>query len=258
MNIITLNTKGGVGKSFIATQILPLAFYNNNDANINIFEIDNNNKTALSTKIIQFLNLDVNNIDKILFDVEFSEDINIIDAGGGDDTKSVIKAFAEANIQVDLFVIPITKDFEVIKNLKDTIELIKKHYDDANILIVLNRVVADAKSEFIYFFGNEEYGVESIKDKLKDVKYIAIKDYNEIDIVKNLHKTTALDLLLSYKKVLENEREYRQSWHKEAKEKYKDKEQQRAYYAKKLQKLLLIKRINNIQQNIQQLFKAIV
>ena len=43
-NILVANTKGGVGKSFVATQILPLALSNND---INIFELDNNNKTTL-------------------------------------------------------------------------------------------------------------------------------------------------------------------------------------------------------------------
>ncbi len=257
-NISVLNTKGGVGKSFISTQILPLAFYDNDDVKINIFEVDNNNKTTLQTNVIEFLNLDVNNIDKILLDVQFSDNINIIDAGGGDDTKAVIKSLAENNVDIDVFIVPILKDFEITKNLIDTINLIKQYYNDAKIVVALNKVVSDAKQEFIYFFGNEELNVESIADKLDDdINIVAIKDYNEIDIIKNLHKTTALDAILQYKDVLENESDYKQKWIKEAKEFSNDKDEQREYFADKMKKLLLIKRLNNIKNNIQEIFKQI-
>ena len=258
MNIAVLNTKGGVGKSFISTQILPLAFYNNNDVKINIFEVDNNNKTTLQTNIIEFLNLDVNNIDKILFDVQFSNNINIIDSGGGDDTKNVIKALAENSVEISFFIVPILKDFEVSKNLIDTINLIKQYYKNTKIVVVLNKVVSDAKQEFIYFFGNEELNVESVADKLDDnVSIIMIKDYNEIDIIKNLHKTTALDAILQYEDVLENEADYKKKWIKEAKEFSDNKDKQREYFANKMKKLLLIKRLNNIKNNIQEIFKQI-
>ena len=258
MNIAVLNTKGGVGKSFISTQILPLAFYNNNNTNINIFEVDNNNKTTLQTDVIEFLNLNINNIDKILLDVQFSDNINIIDSGGGDDTKNVIKSLSENSVEIDVFIVPILKDFEVSKNLIDTINLIKQYYNNVKIVVALNKVVSDAKQEFIYFFGSDELNVESIIDKLDDdISVIAIKDYNEIDIIKNLHKTTALDAILQYQDVLENEADYKQKWIKEAKEFSDDKDEQREYFADKMKKLLLIKRLNNIKNNIQEIFKQI-
>ena len=258
MNIAVVNTKGGVGKSFVSTQILPLAFYKDN-ASINIFEVDNNNKTTLNTETIEFLNLDVNNIDKILLDVQFSDNINIIDSGGGDDTKAVIKALAENGVEIDVFIVPILKDFEVTKNLIDTINLIKQHYDNAKIVVALNKVVNDAKSEFIYFFGNEELGVDGIVNELDDnIAIVAIKDYNEIDIIKNLHKTTALDAILQYKDVIENESAYKQKWIKEAKEFSDDKNEQREYFADKMKKLLLIKRLNNIKNNIQEIFNKVI
>ena len=118
MNLLVVNTKGGVGKSFVATQILPLAL---NSSNINIFELDNNNKTTLKSNLINFKNLNTHDLDEILFDVSFADEVvNIIDAGGGDDTIEVITALSKNDVEIDTFVIPVLKDFEVTKNLKDT------------------------------------------------------------------------------------------------------------------------------------------
>jgi hypothetical protein len=262
MNILVCNTKGGVGKSFISTQILPLAFYYYNDnKKINIFEVDNNNNTAINTNILNFMNLDTNRIDEILFDTYNNDLINIIDSGGGDDTKAVISNLAENGVEINLFVIPVLKDFEQIKNLQDTINLIKKNYNNYKIVIALNKVVNSGKDEFIYFWGNSEYGIDGYFNEIKDnenIFIIEIKDYNEIDIIKNIYKTTASDALAEYADVLQNEPEYKQKWLKEAKSKFKEINEQRNYFAKKMQKLLLIKRLNNIKNNIQQIFNQIL
>jgi len=258
MNILTLNTKGGVGKSFISTQILPLAFYDDSKK-INVFEVDNNNNSKLNTEYIEFLNLDVNNIDKILLDVEFSDDINIIDAGGGDDTKNVIKSLAEAAVEIDLFVVPLLKDYEVTKNLIDTINLIRHYYHNAKIVVALNRIVNDARSEFIYFFGNEELNVEGVINELdENINIVLINDYNEIDVIKNLHKTTSLDAILKNLDVIENEREYRAKWKQEALQISDDKSVQRAYFSKKIKDTILIKRLITIQQKIKEIFKEVI
>jgi len=258
MNILTLNTKGGVGKSFISTQILPLAFYDDSKK-INVFEVDNNNNSKLNTEYIEFLNLDVNNIDKILLDVEFSDDINIIDAGGGDDTKNVIKSLAEAAVEIDLFVVPLLKDYEVTKNLIDTINLIRHYYPGAKIVVALNRIVKSAKDEFIYFFGNDELGVEGVINKLdENISIVLINDYNEIDVIKNLHKTTSLDAILKNLDVIENEREYRAKWKQEALQISDDKSVQRAYFSKKIKDTILIKRLITIQQKIKEIFEEVI
>ena len=249
-NILVVNTKGGVGKSFVATQILPLAL-NNNNSNINIFELDNNNKTTLKSNLINFKNLNTSNLDEILFDVSFSDEItNIIDAGGGNDTIQVIEALAKNDVEIDYFIIPILKDFEVTKNLLDTINLIKKEFENPKITIILNKLNNDYKKEFIYIFGAQDYGIEGILGELEDIKILAIKDYNEIDIVKNIYNTTAKDLLETGQEIIDNFAEYKAEWHKEAKET----EDPRSYFAKKMGFYRLIKNLIQIQTNIKTLF----
>jgi len=256
MNIVVSNTKGGVGKSFIATQILPLAFYKNKE-NINVFELDNNNKTLLQSKVLNFKNLNVNAIDEILLDVAFADDtVNIIDAGGGDDTKAVISALAENDVNIDAFIVPITRDFEVIKNLEDTIKLIKDNYKKPQIYVILNKVEQgeSVEEQFLYLFGNKEYEIDGVIDKFNDVTFIPVKNYKEIDIVKNIYKTTSLDVITSGKEIIDNLKEYQKKWINEAKEKYEKIDEQRKYFAKKMAFYRLIKKMINIQQAIQNAF----
>jgi len=249
MNLAVVNTKGGVGKSFVATQILPLALNSSN--NINIFELDNNNKTTLKSNLINFKNLNTKSLDEILFDVSFADEItNIIDAGGGNDTTEVITALAKNDVEIDTFVIPVLKDFEVTKNLLDTINLIQKEFENPKIIIVLNKLIQDPKSEFIYIFGAQEYGIEGILGELEDIEIVAIKDYSEIDIVKNIYNTTAKDLLETGQEIIDNFAEYKSKWHKEAKET----SDPRAYFAKKMGFYRLIKNLIQIQTNIKTLF----
>jgi len=253
-NIAVVNTKGGVGKSFISTQILPLAFCANKQ--INIFELDNNNKTTLNSKVLNFKNLNVNSIDEILMDVAFADEVvNIIDAGGGDDTKAVLNALAENAVNIDVFVVPITRDFEVIKNLQDTLTLIREKYENPTIYVLLNKVneTEPLEQQFMYLFGNKEYEVEGIVEKLGDVTLIPVKNYAEIDIVKNIYKTTSLDVVLEGKEIVDNLKQYQSQWYAEAK-KLKDSAEQKKYFAKKMAFYRLIKKMINIQEAVQNAF----
>jgi len=254
MNIAVVNTKGGVGKSFISTQILPLAF--NNKTEINIFELDNNNKTTLNSKVLNFKNLNINDIDEILMDVAFADKtINIIDAGGGDDTKAVLNALSENAVNVDYFIVPVTRDFEVIKNLLDTLTLIREKFENPTIYVLLNKVneTEPLEQQFMYLFGNKEYEVEGIIDELGDVTFVPVKNYNEIDIVKNIYKTTAKDVAQEGKEIVDNLKQYQSQWYNEAK-KLKDTAEQKRYFAKKMAFYRLIKKMINIQEAVQNAF----
>ena len=252
-NIVIANTKGGAGKSFLATQIVPLAL---EIGNINIFEIDDNNKTSLQSNIIQFKHLDTHNIDEILFEVEIG-DLNIIDAGGGNDTKEVIKALKDNNVNVDYFIVPATKDFEVIKNIKDTIDLIRENYADSFIYLVLNKVKEkdNLKDEFMYLFGSSEYEIKGVIDELKVNKIVAVSDYNEIDIVKNIYKTTAVDLIQSGADIVNNFEKYKKQWIEEAMKKFEDKKTQSDYYKKKMAFYRLLKKLFTIKESIKNVFE---
>ena len=256
MNVLVSNTKGGVGKSFVSTQILPLAF--SADKQINIFELDNNNKTTLNSKVLNFKNLNVNDVDEILLDVAFADSvINIIDAGGGDDTKAVLNALSENAVNIDTFIVPITRDFEVIKNLLDTLNLIREKFENPQIYVLLNKV--DEKEnekleeQFMYLFGSEEYGVDSIVEKLGDVTLIPVKNYSAVDVVKNVHKTTAKDVVMHGKEIVDNLREYQAQWYKEA-QKIKDEKARKKYFAKQMGYYRIIKKMLKIQESVKNAF----
>ena len=253
MNIVITNSKGGVGKTFIATQILPLSLKNISE--INIFEIDDNNDTELSTDIINFRHLDTKNVDDILFDVETTE-LNIIDSGGGNDSKEVVKALASNKINVDYFIVPTVKDFETIKNIEDTIKTIREYYSDVPIYLVLNKVQnkENVKNEFMYLFGSDKYNINGILDKLDVNKIVAIQDYNELDIVKNIHKTTSLDLITKGEKIVKNIDEYKKKWIMEAEEKFQDKKEKSEYYKDKMSHYRLLDSLMDIRDNIQKAF----
>jgi len=254
MNIAVVNTKGGVGKSFVSTQILPLAF--NNDKQINIFELDNNNKTTLNSKVLNFKNLNVNNVDEILMDVAFADEVvNIIDAGGGDDTKAVLNALSENVVNVDYFIVPITRDFEIIKNLQDTLMLIREKFENPTIYVLLNKVneIETLEEQFMYLFGSKEYEIDGILDNLGDVTLIPVKNYNEIDIVKNIYKTTAKDVATEGKEIVDNLKQYQAQWYAEAK-KLKDSAEQKRYFAKQMAFYRLIKKMINIQESVKNAF----
>jgi len=253
MNVLVCNTKGGVGKSFVSTQILPLAF---NNKQINIFELDNNNKTTLNSKVLNFKNLNVNSIDEILMDVAFADEVvNIIDAGGGDDTKAVLNALSENAVNVDYFIVPIVRDFEVIKNLKDTLNLIRNKFENPNIYVLLNKTneTEPLEQQFMYLFGSKEFEIDGIINELGDVTLIPVKNYNEIDIVKNIYKTTSLDVVLEGKEIVDNLKQYQSQWYNEAK-KLKDSAEQKKYFAKKMAFYRLIKKMISIREAVQNAF----
>ena len=229
---LILNTKGGVGKSVIATQILTL-LADKNQA-IEIYEVDNNNKTQLDNASVIIKSFEANKADEALDEAFFEALANenklvIVDAGGGDDTKKVIEAIEKANIDDVEYYIPLNSDLEQQKNVKDTINLIKNIDKKAKVNLILNRAHSldeeAIKKQFISIFGNENYNINGIFDEIKkDIKKVyAIEDNNVLQIVKNIYKTTIKDILEKNEDILNNITELRKEWVKGGKEEFKKK-----------------------------------
>jgi hypothetical protein len=229
---LVLNTKGGVGKSIISTQILTLLANENQE--IEIYEIDNNNRTILDNTKLTIKSFEANKaaeaLDEAFFEALANENkLVIVDAGGGDDTKKIINAIEKAQFGDAEYYIPINSDLEQQKNLIDTINLIKNIDKKAKINIILNRARSldeeSIKNQFINLFGNENYEIEGIFNKIeKDIKKIyAVEDNNVLQIVKNIYKTTLKDILANNRDILQNITELRKEWVKEGKEEFKKK-----------------------------------
>ena len=249
---IVLNTKGGVGKSIVSTQILPLL----TDSEVEIYEVDNNNKTQLDNSKLKIKNFTATKSDEALDEAFFAalsdeDKFVIVDAGGGDDSKKVITAVEKADIDNVEYYIPLNSDLEQQKNIIDTINLIKSIDKEAKVNLILNRAKSldedTIQSQFINIFGDEKYNIDSLFENIKkDVKKVyAVEDNNVLQIVKNIYKTTIKDILANNQDIIDNIAELRKNWVKEGKEEFK----------KKMSFYRLLKDINNFANQIKNQFK---
>ena len=247
---IVINTKGGVGKSLISFNVLTLKY---NIDNVEIYEIDNNNKTTLHNSKLQIKNLNLNKteetIEEAIFNIFADKKNIIIDSGGGDDTKNLIKYIKRADIPFKInFYIPVLNDLEINKNIIDTLNLIQD-IKDKKVYLVLNKVkdINEVEQEFFNLFGNKTYGINGILDEIKDKidNIIIIEDSILFSIVKNIYKKTLLELNLEAEEVVKNINKIRQQLIKKGKEKY----------IEEMKYINLLKDINKLANKIKQQFK---
>lgn len=190
INVI-VNGKGGVGKTVNANHVLPFL-----TSSSIVVEIDSNNFSSIYSNSKQIDGKTVttkqNDLEKAIDDADFDgwEKNIIIDAGGGDDTKKVIKAIQAVGLNV-VYWIPLMPDFETIGVLKNTRELIGN--DKCNLIFSNFR---DLKEDFWFIFGSEEYGIEANIGILEhfDNSY-QVPNTNLFGIAK-VYKTTIWDLAL--------------------------------------------------------------
>lgn len=167
-----VSSKGGVGKSAIANHMLSSAF-SYLGRSFKIFEIDNNNSSNIfsHSAIIKDNTKNVKTSDKnimaeIIFETLSSDNEIIIDAGGGDDALKVIdivQGIGESNVK---WIIPLNRNLAQLKNASDTFQKIN---DPKNTLFALNGYSSKEtlEEDFIFYFGNKNLNIKSIKDTLK-------------------------------------------------------------------------------------------
>ena len=237
--IAVVNDKGGVGKSVLSKYVLA-TLAKEKYKTVNIYEIDNNNKKGnFNSSLINHHLFKINDKNEAIFDVSFYEDdaevCSIIDCGGGDDVKSVIEALSKNKIENVSFFIPTLDDDETVDNIKSTLDEIRTYYPDSKVTLVLNKAqsnsLEEAKIQFINIFGSEKYGYKSEYEQLaKSLNSIAIVPHtNLIFLMKNHHRLAMTDLYFSSVNLINNLKENRAIWKKEALEK-NDKD----YYHKKM------------------------
>jgi cellulose biosynthesis protein BcsQ len=229
---VIVNTKGGVGKSILASQVLPSLFREENKE-IKVYELDDNNKTFYQNSRIEFKTLKTEKsedvIDDVYFDLELGEDVvNIIDSGGGNDTIAVLNAIKKAELQNLTYFIPVNDDFEQFENTKSTIHLIRDFDKNSKIYLVFNRVfsfeIKDITNQFIVFFGSEEYDISGRFDEISnqiEKKILMIQNTQIFSILKNVHNTTLYDFYHKNKDLIENPDKHKKEWVKEGKDYFK-------------------------------------
>jgi len=185
MKILVLSSKGGVGKSTIAMQIVsPYLYVHNNKKTIKYYEFDDENKDYLSfcaSSLSIRKNIEVN--DNFLRDEIteiFSQKESVcVDIGGNRTTTLALKVFKESGMihLVDLVIIPLLDGEQDGINAGLVYKSLKKLNPSIKVLFILNKVKSanKLKYQFENYFGDPR-GIFSSKYALKS--YISKKDFD--------------------------------------------------------------------------------
>jgi len=232
MTIVVANTKGGVGKTIISHHILPALFVDD-DVEINVFEIDDNNRSVINdnNKKVSYKSIKINemedDVDKVKMDDLFSGDkfVNVIDCGGGNDTIAILNHLAKSNMDNITYIIPVNSDIEQVDNVIQTADLINSYSKNAKIILIFNRAkeLSYYKEQFAGFFGSNIYDVagrmKEVKDKIDD--FFVLKESMLYNIIKNVYKTTFAEELSNYQYTVENSKELEREWAKKGMDYFK-------------------------------------
>lgn len=144
---------------------------------VRIIEIDdNNNSNIFKNANFEAVSVTTSKGDEVLQDALFEQiasDCSIIlDSGGGNDSRKVLKLLADSGESDNFtYLIPMNNSRAQIQNAKDTYELINK---PDRCIFILNQVhkLDQVEKEFLFFFGDKNLGIApAFKQK---VNYVVI------------------------------------------------------------------------------------
>jgi hypothetical protein len=186
--VVISQTKGGVGKSTVAMQVLAPYLYRRHKKPINYIEIDDENKDSNTFDRTRIVNksilstIKLSELDElVLMD---SEHEVIVDVGGNKITREVLKELKKVGTFDNIkWVIPIGDGELDAKNALKTFELISAVDEKAeeNTIFVLSRAVSldqeYLEEQFINFFGHQYLdSTNAIINKIKNAQYIAVQN----------------------------------------------------------------------------------
>jgi hypothetical protein len=186
--IVVSQTKGGVGKSTVAMQVIAPYLYKRHNEIIQYIEIDDENKDSNifhNTKIVNkkiLPTIKLNELDEIIL----TDDNHkvVVDVGGNKITRQVLKELEKVGTFDNIkWLIPIgdgeldaanaLKTFELISNVDPKVS--------QNVIFVLSRAVSldqdYLEEQFINFFGHKYLdSSNAILNKIQDAKYIVVQN----------------------------------------------------------------------------------
>ena len=127
------------------------------------------------------------------------ENLSYILDYGDDKIDNFLKSLEHITFKIDKFYIPIVEDFEVINSLESLINTIKKHYQDAKIYLILNRVNNtnnddEIKKQFKFLY-HDKFAIHQAKETLKKIdEILVVPNLNNISNIKNIYNFTIRDL----------------------------------------------------------------
>ena len=201
LKILILSSKGGVGKSTLAMQVItPYLYEKNLKERINFFEFDDENVDLLSyggSNLSNRESIDVEEfviMDKFI-DILSKEQFCCIDVGGNKSTTLCLDTLNDCGMinEIDLVVIPLLDGEQDAVNAKKVYTQLMEISPDVNVAFALNRVknAKFVEYQFDNFFGdirgifeNKNFVLNEIQEKHKN-NYIIIEDS---DIIKYSRK----------------------------------------------------------------------
>jgi hypothetical protein len=199
--IIIPQTKGGVGKSTVAMQVIAPYLYKKHGKKVTYIEIDDENNDSQSftrTEIVNKKMLGTNRLTELDELILMDDNHEVIVDVGGNKTSSLVleeikKVGSFGNVK---WIIPLGDGELDGKNAIATMKKIKKieqNMED-NILFALNRAISMDKDyieeQFINFFGHKYLDSNSvICDFVKDPKYFPVKNDKVITMSRYLGST---------------------------------------------------------------------
>lgn len=244
---VTVQTKGGVGKSAIASQLLTSYIYVNTQKPVQYFEIDDQNqsiRTLAASTIIDAKLISTENLAKFAEESIMFEDDAIIDVGGNLTATMFLQKLKVLGgfLAPTTFYIPLTDSDQDAINAANTFNLIREFDKNSKIIYVLNKCTNKSNTEllereFINYYGSDVLDVLPIvKDDRTDM--IALNRHHIYGIIGKLQKTI-IEL---------GQDDYEEPYRTVAQEFFKDKTNQPLY--KELRRLMFLKEQTTIAKQI--------
>jgi hypothetical protein len=199
--IIIPQTKGGVGKSTVAMQVVAPYLYKKHGKKILYIEIDdenNDSQSFTSTQIVEKKMLSTNKITE-LDELILTDDNHqvIVDVGGNKTSSLVLEEIAKIGTFGNVkWIVPMGDGELDGKNAIATMKKLRKieRNSTENLLFALNRAISSEpdylEEQFINFFGHKYLGSSStITDFVEDPKYFAVKNDKVITMSRYLGST---------------------------------------------------------------------
>jgi len=201
LKVLILSSKGGVGKSTLAMQVItPYLYDKNQQKKINFFEFDDENIDLLSYGGSRLSNRESIDVEEFMIMDKFIEILSedqfcCIDVGGNKSTTLCLDTLNDCGMinEFDLIIIPLLDGEQDAINAKKTYTKILEMSESVNIAFALNRVKNSKFVEYQFdnFFGdirgifdNQDFVLNEVQREHQD-NYIVIEDS---DIIKYSRK----------------------------------------------------------------------
>lgn len=191
MKIITINSKGGVGKSTTSMQVIaPFLYQHIGNKKVNFVELDDENQdstTFARSELVEAQQIQITgtDLDSKLLDIIIDNENIIIDVGGNKTTTFVIDSLSNTGIinALDLIVIPLGDGEQDASNAIKLYNRVRELNNEIKIVFALSRVDSsmDLEMQFFDFFGDKQGRVDDrdgLIDKIKPEDQNIIKIRN--------------------------------------------------------------------------------